>query len=181
MTDNNSEYPFYTITLIPYQEQHCQTLFDIRNEQGVRNGMLNKQILNWESHVSWTKKNIIDERNVHVFLVKSKDKIAGFSLLKKLPENAFELGVILKEEFTKTRVAFLAAIATGKYCFEQLGGDALFSNVPKSNQTALDFNQRMGLEIYKTDADYFYLKADKSIYRHRLVAPQLKRKNHPTD
>ena len=146
MTDNN-EYPFYTITLIPYQEQHCQILFDIRNELSVRNGMLNKQPLNWESHVAWTKKNIIEERNVHVFLVKNKDNVAGFSLLKKLPENTFELGVILKEEFTRTRVAFLAAIATGKYSFEQLGGEALFSNVPKSNPTALDFNQRMGLVL----------------------------------
>src|SRR3990167_469110 len=175
--NDDKEYPFYTITLVPFRESDCKTLFDIRNEESIRKGMLNQAPVAWESHQQWVTNNLINPKNVHLFLIHHKGDIAGFSLLKKLPDRQFELGVILKEKFLKTRVAFLAAIATGKYSFEELGGESLLSNVPRANLTALNFNQRMGLEIYHTDEKYFYLKADKNIYQHDLVKPQLKKPN----
>lgn len=174
---DSKEYPFYTITLAPFQEKDSAILFDIRNQESIRKGMLSQEPITWDNHEDWVKNNLIDTKRVHLFFIWHKNEIAGFSLLKVLPGNQFELGVILPEKFQKTRVAFLAAIATGKYSFEELNGEALLSNVPKTNLTALNFNQRMGLSIYHTDEKYFYLKADKDIYQHRLVKLQLKKRN----
>jgi|KBSSwiStaDraftv2_1062776.scaffolds.fasta_scaffold00841_5 hypothetical protein len=172
------DYPFCEIVLKPFSEEKSQTLLAIRNEESVRKGMLNRNPISWEDHTRWVKKNVIDNCKVRIFFVAYRNDIAGFSLLKALPDNHYEIGLMLKQQYIGTRTAFLSAIATAKYSFERLGNSLLISKVPKTNAIALDFNQRMGLEIYDEDGHCYFLRMTPTMFfEHRFIGWQLKKSN----
>lgn len=142
----------------------------LRNHATVREHMRDPAPIARESHYRWVKENVVDARNVHLFVAYDGEEAVGITLLRNFKGTTAEIGVMIVDAATRPRVCYVAAHLVACYGFERLGLTDLLSYVPLHNEHALAFNLHCGFEPSGTKDDVY----------HELVFTSERYRTHPT-
>lgn len=162
-----------TLTLKDYVKLNQKELIEIlhiRNENYIKENMINVQTIGIEEHLSWVK-SLKNQNYMKYFAVFSENEIIG-SLSFVIREKKLNWGVFFKEKTNP----FLSSASTFiflEYLF--LNQTQIYSCVKKRNMKALNFNKNFGFKIYAEDEDYYYLNLRDSFWQEhkktRLLKP----------
>jgi RimJ/RimL family protein N-acetyltransferase len=132
------------LELAQFSAADTEDLYRIRNHDSVRAFMSNPAPLEWERHVAWARKNLLEDGHILLFIVRLEGVALGFTLLKRLTEDTAEVGVVLREAPRHRLIASEAGAATLYLGFEVFGFTRLVSYVVPAHAHAIDFNSRAG-------------------------------------
>jgi RimJ/RimL family protein N-acetyltransferase len=132
------------LELAQFTAADTEDLYCIRNHESVRSFMSNSAPLEWESHVAWARKNLVESGQILLLIVRLEGAALGFTLLKRLTEDTAEVGVVLREALRHRLIASEAGAATLYLGFEVFQFKRLVSYVVLTHAHAIDFNARAG-------------------------------------
>lgn len=152
-------------------EKELMDILHLRNQKGIRENMINSDIISFEDHKNWVK-SLHSQIDKKYFAIISEKEILG-SLSFVTENEKTNWGVFFKEEVSP----FISSASTFIFL------EYLFSNklkeisscVKKTNLKALSFNKNFGFRIYEEDEDYYYLNLKNSFWeeykKSRLLKP----------
>lgn len=127
-----------------FVEGDTKALHLIRNHESVRRYMADPSSVPYESHEEWVRNNLIDKKNLLLFMVRRKGEAIGFTLLKKVSEDTAEMGVIFKEANKYPGVIYSATVITLYIAFCCLKLSVLVSYVIPGHDRAISLNRSFG-------------------------------------
>lgn len=119
-------------------------LYRIRNHESVRAFMSNPVPLEWESHMTWVRENLLEGGRILLLMVRLDAAALGFTLLKRLAPDTAEIGVVVRDASRHRLISSEVAAVTLYLGFDVLGFTRLLSYVVPTHAHALDFNARGG-------------------------------------
>lgn len=158
------------VVLRSFDESLTDDVYEIRNHPSVRAHLRDTGPILRESHYRWVRENILESKQVHLFVIVAGTEPVGIALLRNFTAQAAEIGVMVMEADQRPLVCYKASHLVGYYGFEVLGLEKLFSYVPRHNRHALAFNLHSGLVHTGKDNDIY----------HELVLTKDQSRSHPT-
>jgi RimJ/RimL family protein N-acetyltransferase len=132
------------LELAQFTAADTEDLYRIRDHESVRAFMSNPAPLEWDSHVAWVRQNLLEGGQILLLIVRLGGAALGFTLLKRLAEDAAEVGVVLREAPRHRLIASEAGAATLYLGFEMFQFKRLVSYVVPTHAHAIEFNSRAG-------------------------------------
>jgi len=165
-----------SVELRAFEPALSEALHAVRNHPSVRRNLRDPQPIARESHERWVRENLIEARNLHLFLVFSAGAAAGIALLRDFRGREAEIGVMIVDPERHRLLAYVAAHLVGYYAFEVLELDRLLSRVPLQHAQALEFNLNCGFEpTGQASALYHVLSLSKERSREHAAHKRFRR------
>jgi RimJ/RimL family protein N-acetyltransferase len=136
---------FGGIELLEFASVDAQDLFDVRNHESVREFMPNPAPLDYDAHIHWLEQNVTPGGALRIFIVRMNQAAIGFTMVKRLPDGALELGIIFRQADQHTGLPAQTAAVMLHLLFEQLNASAVVTYVNAKHVRALAFNRGFGL------------------------------------
>ncbi|MEP6825011.1 MAG: GNAT family protein, partial [Ramlibacter sp.] len=121
-------------------------LFDLRNHDSVRTFMPDPAPLDFSAHRQWVKRNLADNRNFLMFIVRWHGHPSGFTLLKRVAADELELGVMFTDLGQKQPLVIRAGIVTLQMAVDRFGASHVVTFVRETHRDALALNEGMGFQ-----------------------------------
>lgn len=140
------------LELAQFTAEDSQALYNVRNHESVRLFMSHSAPLSYEAHERWVRANLIDGRDLLLFLIRvRREEPIGFTLLRRQGADAAEIGVVFQEFAKHPVVPYVATVATGYFAFCHLNLNWLLSYVVPTNERALALNRSLGMTEIESD------------------------------
>ena len=132
------------LELAQFTAPDSEDLYRIRNHESVRAFMSNPAPLEWDSHVTWVRENLLAGGRILLLMVRLEAVALGFTLLKRLGPDTAEVGVVVREAPRHRLISSEVGAVTLYLGFDVLGFTRLLSYVVSTHAHAIDFNTRGG-------------------------------------
>lgn len=137
-------------------EKEIKEILELRNQNYVKENMINNENINLENHINFIN-SLKASENKKYFVAFQKDEILGSLYFTK--DDELSWGLYFKKDINP----ILKSCATYlflEYIFSKFK-EELNSQVKKSNTLALNFNKNFGFKSFKDDEEFAYLKLSK--------------------
>lgn len=121
-------------------------LFELRNHDSVRPFMPNPAPLDFSAHREWVERNLADNRDFLMFIVRSHGQPNGFTLLKRTAPDELELGVMFTDLGQKQPLVVRAGVATLQMAVDRFEAAHVVTFVRETHRDALALNEGMGFQ-----------------------------------
>jgi RimJ/RimL family protein N-acetyltransferase len=154
------------ISLQRFLPEHTGMLYDLINRPEVRKGMRNNSEIPHASHLLWVKENLIETKNVHLFLAANEDKALGAALIKNITGNSGELGVMVGDIISAREMLLTSKLLTGilYYAFHKIDLQCLEIRILPGNINSLTTAHKIGAEFQGQDDTYQHFLLKKTDY-----------------
>lgn len=147
MKQNSYQLQKFGMQLSPLTSNHLAQVLAWRNDESVRQNMLNTTIIKAEEHQAWFRRVCDSDTEFH-FIISYKNSDIGAANIKLSGNDAGEAGLYLCDEDVKgSAYAFLPSLMLLEFGFEQLSLDKIAAIVLPHNKAALRFNLNQGYKI----------------------------------
>ncbi len=150
----------YSIKLELINDSTMELLRQWRNQDDIRNQMVEQAIISPEQHLSWYNK-VKHAQNQQHFVIYYKNQPVGAINIRSLNgENLekstdAEVGLYIAEDKYKGNIlAFSPSLAINDYAFHQLGIKTLSSKVRQDNISAIKYNKQLGYCVSEPSAGF---------------------------
>jgi len=151
--NHSSEIQNYSVRLVPVNQENQSLLFHWRNQQEIRQKMVEQQIITQIDHNRWFL-SLAHNKAQHHFVIYYKDiAIGAINIRCKVDEvltesKVAEVGLYIADaQYRGNIIAFAPSLAINDYAFEQLNIKQLKSKVRADNIAALKYNQQLGYDL----------------------------------
>jgi len=161
--------------------EHTDILYRLINNPEVRKGMRNSNEIPWENHLSWVQKNLLEEGDVHLFVVMDEGLGQGVALIKNISGNTGELGVMVGDIDSARKTLLTSKLLTGVlyYFFNTLNLRYLNISILHGNTNSLITAKKIGAEFQGQDDIYKYFILEASKYESLPLNRSLLRRYQP--
>ena len=121
-----------------------EDLYRIRNARSVREYMADSAPISYTAHVEWVNEHLVDSQEILLLMARLRGQAIGFTLLKRVGEEAAEIGVIFREADRHLTIPYTSAVATLYCAFCHLGLAYVVSYVLPVHHRAVALNRSFG-------------------------------------
>jgi len=133
-----------SLELARFRPEDLEDLYRIRNDPSVREYMADPGPIPHTAHVKWVNEHLVDSQEILLLMVRLRGEAIGFTLLKRVGEEAAEIGVIFREAERHLTVPYTCTVATLRYAFCHLGLAYVISYVLPVHHRAIALNRSFG-------------------------------------
>lgn len=139
------------VALSRFRPEDTDDLYRIRNHPSIRQYMANPAPLAYDAHVEWVRRNLVEGRDLVLFLVRFEGEPVGFTLLRLVGDGTAEIGVMFQEAAKYRIVPAYAALATLSCAFSELRVTGLISYALPAHERARALNRAFGAREVESD------------------------------
>jgi len=132
-----------------FAAEDTRALYCIRNHPSVRGYLPDPSLIPYAAHRAWVQKELLEGRNLCLFLVREAGQPIGFALLKRCSPDTLEIGVMIREADRHPLVPVYAGALMLYWAFCRLGATWVVSY--PVHPRALALNQYFGPEEVASD------------------------------
>jgi UDP-4-amino-4,6-dideoxy-N-acetyl-beta-L-altrosamine N-acetyltransferase len=166
MKQNSYHLQKFGMQLSPLTSNHLAQVLTWRNDESVRQNMLNTSIIKAQEHQAWLKRICGSETEFH-FIISYKNSDIGVANIKLSGKNAGEAGLYLCDEEVKgSAYAFLPSLMLLEFGFEHLGLKKIDATVLPHNKAALRFNLNQGYKIIEETSEHIKMQVSADNFNH---------------
>lgn len=155
---NHHQLSGFGVDLIPMNFEHQDVVRSWRNQDEIRQQMLDDQKISEEQQLTWFNKMSQDPKQLH-WVIRFRDALIGAtnvqSLEDKKPASEASLlapGLYIGERrYQGNIVAFAPTLVMYDFCFQHLSTQVFRAVVKADNHNALKYNQKLGYELTVED------------------------------
>ncbi len=154
------------ISMQRFLPEHTDMLYHLINNPEVRKGMKNSSRISYESHLSWVKENLLEEKYVHLFVAMDEHQNHGVALIKNMTADSGELGIMVGDIIGARKTLLTSKLVTGilYYAFHQLNFQSLNMCILPENNNSLTTAKKIGAASQGQDETYQHFLLERSQY-----------------
>lgn len=150
---------FGSAELLEFALADARTLFDLRNHPSVLAFMPCREPLVFTSHIQWVTQNLIPGGPLRLFIIRNAGHPIGFTVLKRVDDTCFEIGVVFAEAPQHPGLAAQTAALMLHLCFSHFNAALVMTFVNAKHVRAVALNRGLGDEVPSTKPHELCFKA----------------------
>ena len=153
------------VSLRTAEESDAEFILSLRLDPKLSR-FLKKTDPNVEKQRDWIRSKIAQEGDYHMIVEDTgKGEPVGVIAIYDIRDGVFEIGRWIIEPGKPVSVAIESFYLAYRLAFDELGLQVTESKVRLDNRTVLEFHQRYGAELMKSDDLYAYVRYDRNAFQ----------------